>query len=506
MLNRIGLRFEIILNLCLVVGAALLFGGLLLLKMTEQQLIEQRISSLSATLKLLSRSMDLPGEGMPLTRLEDPLRELGRLPETRSWILVDANLQPVAFLAPSVHPTPDTASLQETRLASDPLVRIRYQSLFWPFVPADAPEVTISLGLFAGSQFIGAIQAGFSLEPIGLRMARGYRLVIIYVLLYGVTLVLFGSYLLGRNVVRPVRRMLTTTRQVTAGDLDQHLETSGPGEISELAEAFNTMLAALRESRSSLEARNRQLQDKNSELQETRDQLIRTEKMASVGHLAAGMAHEVGNPLGALVGYLELLKSELREGDERDLAERALGEAERIDRLVRDLLDFAAPGGNETGVLEPTAVIRETAELLSRQQQLNGVVVDLTGVPDSLPVIRIAAHKLQQVLINLLLNARDAVAANGRIEVSGEEQGEQVRIRIRDDGPGIPAELLGQVFNPFFTTKPPGRGRGLGLAVCHRVIEEAGGGIEVASGPEGGSCFQLRFPVASAEDGDVTTD
>jgi signal transduction histidine kinase len=303
---------------------------------------------------------------------------------------------------------------------------------------------------------------------------------------------------LNRNVVGPIRRLRTATAGVASGDLTPLAVPRGPGEISELAEAFNSMIAALQASRAETAAHIRSLQETNRALQQARDEVIRTEKMASVGHLAAGMAHEIGNPLSAAIGYLNLLSSEPVAPAQRDLVERTLQEAGRIDRLVRDLLDYAAPVRAADEPFDPLAAVRETYLLLANQGAMEGAEL-LDRAPPTLGLVHMDRSRFMQVCVNLLLNARDAMPGGGEIALDAHRQGEELLVTIADTGHGIPPEQLPRIFEPFFTTKDPGKSRGLGLAVCQRLVSEAGGQIAVQSIPGQGSCFTLRLPLAGED-------
>jgi len=501
MSRKIGLRLEIILNITLLVGASLLFGGLLMLKLSEQQLVEQKVADVAALTQVLTRAgFDSDGPTPPLKRLgqlEDLLRSLPAAAAPESWNMVDAGLRTVSALGSRVVEPDGGEDLRRVRFSSEPVIKLHYRSTWFPFQAQQPVYVMVTVGLFSSRQFLGALQARYSLADISERLQRGQRLVFLYVLSYGAVLVVFGAYLLGRNVVRPVSRLLQTTRQVAAGDLAQEVPISGPGEIAELAGAFNGMLLALRQSRRETEEHIASLQQVNDELRSARQELLRSERLASVGHLAAGMAHEIGNPLGAIVGYLDLLRQDLRDPGHVDLAERSLAEAGRIDRLVRDLLDYAAPDRKEQGCADPALVLSEARTLLQRQGKFEGL--DLVyNCPEMLPSVPVTGHKLLQVLINLALNACDALGGRGSLALSGETAGNTVWLSVSDSGAGVPEEVLPHMFDPFFSTKPEGKGRGLGLAVCHRIVEEAGGRIDVRSGAGGGTVFTVTLPAGGA--------
>jgi len=283
------------------------------------------------------------------------------------------------------------------------------------------------------------------------------------------------------------------------------------------------------------------LEATNRELIEARADLVRTARLASVGTLAAGIAHEIGNPLGAIMGYVDVARSRLRKGAlDPEILDMIREEAQRIDGIVKSLLDYARPREKPIGPEAPAAVVSRVRDLLDHQGKLAGVRHVWEVSPDT-PDVLMNPQRLEQVLVNLLLNALDAMdglpekslhvrAYGGRGEVTdlptrrdGDPPGvnymhrrrisqdrgvrgvdpvfvaERVAvIEVTDGGPGIPAQDLEQVFDPFFTTKEPGRGTGLGLSICARLVEGMGGRIEAENAPEGGARFIIRLPAARA--------
>lgn len=501
----VGLYAEIVVTIALLTAAALLFSGFLLVNLTQQELVEQRIQSVVGTLETLSQAFSAsdPDHEIILANLPLVTASLnGLLSSTSSldgWGLVDRDLLPQALPSLEGGYQLDMSDLGQVRETGETLIKIRFPSLW---IPSSAPEeafVEVAVAITPRDQFIGALQGRFSLEDVRLRVAAAQHLVLLYTLLYGGVLVAFGAYVMNRNIARPVRRLTKITRQVADGNLEKLLPVAGPREIADFSATFNAMLLALRESRLQTQEHILSLQQANGELRETREELLRSARMASVGHLAAGMAHEIGNPLGATIGYLELLKSELEPGRAQEIVMHALGEAGRIDRLVRDLLDYASPAPEDMEALNPADILRQAYEILLSQGALEGVSCQV-DLPDLLPLVLIDRYRLLQVLVNLLLNARDALTTGGSVRLSGREDGARICLVVADDGEGMNTEVKQHLFDPFYTTKPPGKGRGLGLSVCHRIIADAGGLIEVESTLGEGSIFTLCLPkVRSSE-------
>lgn len=494
MARPVGLRTEIIVNIALLVGAALLFVSFLLLRLTEREVLDERLQHLHHLLEVLSRSgvlsSSLPPDGV------------------RSYIPADAGLVSICFTDKDLIPlgpltvvtAGDVGEMRQVRNSGESSVKIRYTPLWSPFAEKEENVVVMTLPVYDRQLVSGILQARFSLADISQRIAAAQRLVLVYLLLYGGVLLLFGIYLLGRTVVEPIRRLMMASARVAAGDLDQRLEVKGGGrEIGELSDTFNVMQESLKKSREETQETIRSLEQVNKTLHETQDELLRSERMASVGHLAAGMAHEIGNPLGAIIGYLELLKQDFTAGQPRELLDLTAIEASRIDRLVRDLLDYAAPVTSPPEVFDPLVAFVEARELLRHQGVFDHLRL-IDRLPLTLPVVRIQRHRLIQVLVNFLLNARDASLPDTEITLSGGEEVGSVWLSVSDSGTGVSPEHFSNLFDPFFTTKAPGKGLGLGLSVCHRIATDAGGRIEVKSTAGSGAEFILWLKKAGDDE------
>jgi signal transduction histidine kinase len=482
---KTGLRTEIVVSTVLLLAAALLFAGFLLVKLTERELLEERRLALHRTARLLAAadpaSDSFSSRLLPLTRDSDLV----------AWRLFDGQLAPLMTFSVGGEAWPDDlpAAPFEAGAVGEKLL---YSSA-WNLLGAVPPSY-LDLAIRTGGSGEYLLQLRFSLESLVAQVHRAHRLVLIYVVLYGAVLSGFGIYVLNRNVVEPVRRLRAATAGVAAGQLASIDIVQGPGEIRELADDFNSMIAALQTSRAETVAHIGSLEEANRALSRARDEVVRAEKMASVGHLAAGMAHEIGNPLAAVIGYLNLLKSDLADPAQRDLLERSLLEAGRIDRLVRDLLDYATPVATADETFDPVAAARDAVALLVNQGALEGISV-VDRAPDQLAPVHMDHGRFMQVCVNLLLNARDAMPTGGEVTLAATQQGHELVLTLADSGVGMPAEMLARIFEPFYTTKDPGKGRGLGLAVCQRLISEAGGRIEVQSVAGQGSIFSIYLPI-----------
>ncbi len=380
--------------------------------------------------------------------------------------------------------------------------------------------------------------------PIGASVSQVLLFLAILIALDVGVFVIFGDYLLRQMVLRPVTTIVEGAEAIAAGDYSCRIEVGGPEELERVAASVNEMAERLILNQQRLMENIHSLSQVNRELTEARDELVRAEKLASVGQLAAGIAHEIGNPLGAILGYLEVAERRLQIGPE--MVDDMRRETRRIDRIVKGLLDYARPRKPATRLIEVNDVVRGAIELLEAQGHFKEleVVSELAG---DLPNVDADPHQLEQIMVNLLLNAAQATEpGNGNgIQVTTvtmfyrmvgpparrrddppgvdyshlrrlqarkdgltpppfSEKTRVVQITVTDDGHGIPEDILDRVFDPFFSTKEPGEGTGLGLAVSARLIEGMGGIIEVDSPEGGGAVFSVTLPVAGTFFPDTT--
>jgi signal transduction histidine kinase len=366
------------------------------------------------------------------------------------------------------------------------------------FIRPDGSGLSHVISVARNGEFVGRAGLVMSLAPEKARLGRSRQMLIAYFVLDFILLFGLGSFILARIVVNPINRLLTATEKITGGHYGQRLRISGSAELASLAEAFNEMSATLQNKDRQVLEHLAALEKANKDLHQAREEAIRTEKMASIGLLAAGMAHEIGTPLASIMGYADLAAAEQPDSPAtQDYARRISDDCARIDRIVRGLLDYSRPRGSSGVSTDIRQVIFASLELLTQQGVFKHVQTSIE-LEDGLPEALADPHQLQQVLVNLMLNSRDALSGDGILTVRARCVEEQVCIDIFDNGSGIPEEHIKHIFDPFFTTKPPGKGTGLGLAISARIIEGFGGRITVTSSPGAGSCFSVWLPLARA--------
>jgi signal transduction histidine kinase len=225
---------------------------------------------------------------------------------------------------------------------------------------------------------------------------------------------------------------------------------------------------------------------------------VQADKLSSIGLLAAGVAHEVNTPLAVISTYAQMLAKQVAEDSQKSLIlEKIAKQTCRASEIVNSLLNFSRTSTTSFGDVNLNRVVQETLSLLDHQLQKSGIEIRSHLEPD-LPPIHGNAGKLQQVFLNLFLNARDAMAAGGALEVRTWSEAAGARIEVADTGHGIAPEHLHRVYDPFFTTKAARKGTGLGLSVSYGIIQEHGGSIEVANRRGGGARFRIELPFAMA--------
>jgi len=286
-------------------------------------------------------------------------------------------------------------------------------------------------------------------------------------------------------VLGPIRRILAMARRVMKGDMTARVGVRPPGEMGVLCQAIDQMADAITQREEQLKAAmNRQIS--------------RSEQLASVGRLAAGVAHEINNPLTGILTFAHMLreKPNMDDQDRQDL-ELIIRETTRAAEIVRGLLDFARERPAMKQPLQINEVIKRTLRLLSNQRAFSNIVI-VEDVQENLPLVDGDPNQLQQVFLNLALNACEAMPQGGTLLIGASAEKNHVLVKITDTGCGIPPEHLDRIFEPFFTTKPVGKGTGLGLSVSYGIIQQHGGTIEVESKVGFGSTFTVVLPVRSS--------
>ena len=306
-------------------------------------------------------------------------------------------------------------------------------------------------------------------------------------------------------VTRPVRKLLAGIHRVSAGHLDQTLQVKSADEVGQLAVAFNQMIVALYSAHSELNnwARTleQQVEEKTRDLKIAQDQVVRAEKLSSLGILAAGVAHELNSPLTGILTFSTLLLQDTpKESRQHEDLQLIVNETNRCAAIIRQLLEFSRESGPHKRSHDLTSVIHRSVALVEHQAKFHNVAIT-QSIASGLPTVSCDANQMEQVFLNMLINAAEAMPDGGSIEVRANAVDGRVVMEFADTGVGIPAEYLVKIFDPFFTSKPVGKGTGLGLSVSYGIVRRHGGTITVQSTVGKGTTFTIDLPADANPEG-----
>lgn len=361
------------------------------------------------------------------------------------------------------------------------------------------------------AKVLGVLDIIVSLDPMN-RKIYSYRNEVIVLTILQISLIaLCLTFTIQKLVNQPVRRLVQHAKMLGSGKLDGEVNISSRDEMGALAEAFNEMTANLKKARAELEDWGKNLEvkvdERTKELQRIQSQLIHSEKLASLGELVAGIAHEINNPLTGILVFSSLLSSDSKldpslKGD----LELIVKETQRCAKIVKGLLDFSRESVPQKKPSSINGILDATLTLVGHQSCFHDVSIEKEYNPD-IPDILVDPHQIEQVFINMLLNACHAMPKGGRLIIrTGIDTGkESIYVSISDTGCGIPEENLGKIFDPFFTTKE-NKGTGLGLSVSYGIIEGHGGKVEVQSTVGAGTTFTILLPLTYEGNGEITSE
>ena len=338
----------------------------------------------------------------------------------------------------------------------------------------------VEIPIFAGDfkSKWGSLKIGLSLEEMYMEIRRT-RLILILLGVGGIIIGIISAIILAQRITNPIKKLVEGTIKISRGDFTHKIKISTADEIADLAEKFNEMTSKLLKSK--------------REVEEANKKLIQAEKLASIGRISTGIAHEIRNPLTSVkLNIQKVLSSPNIKEDEKEHLEIAQEGINQIDKIVKDILDFARVTRLNLDEFFLPNIIDESIKLVLNELKGKEITIEKKFEPD-LPTVVVDADKLRQVFINLLVNSIEAIDNKGKIRITASSKDKEfIKIRISDNGCGIPSEILPEIFEPFFTTKSSGTG--LGLANAKKIIEQHNGTIDVISKKGKGTTFEIIIP------------
>lgn len=492
-MTRFGLRPKIIINIAVITIAAIMLIGILSIKIIERDAVARKIKNSEEIMKSI-RFLYQETSGANISR----------------FISVKNDIEGLTIIGEDGRLIFNYGTVKH-----DEKEKFYNTEIIKNIISKD--RIIFLNGMTIGGK-TASIKLSITLADVHIDMANTRRFILFYALLDSILIIIFGAFLVNKSIIRPIKALDITAKDIADGNLDKRAQVAAGDEIGSLALSFNAMTDKLKLNINMLERMNR-------ELVAAQEEILRSEKLAAVGRLSAGVAHEIGNPLGAILGYIDILKrGGVDDTEKKDILERLEKETSRINTIVKEFLDISRPSEKQgLGVrgqgAEYSDVNRIINESIKAVEFKDNFKVELNS-RDDLPSASIDADKLEQVIINILLNAKDAMHNGGLIKIetglvhiaaketvhrrqsdtpdmdvlSLRKGRGMISIKISDTGCGIKKEDLGKIFDPFFTTKQIGKGTGLGLTVSLGIIQAYGGDIRVESEEGKGTTFDVLLP------------
>jgi len=359
---------------------------------------------------------------------------------------------------------------------------------------------------------LGVLDVTMSLGEVDHQLGRLQLTVFLITLMHAVLMSAIIVYLIRRLVDQPMKSLIHATRDLAVTNLDHPIEVKSSGELDELARSFDTVRGQLAHAVSLLndfaDSLEKKVEERTAELEVAHRKLLQTDRLASLGQLAASVAHEINNPVAGVL-TLSMLMDRIvgdkgippeRLGEFKRYLGQVTSETARVGRIVSDLLAFSRRSQPRRAGTDLNGLVTQTLAVLSHKLKLANVSVEL-HLDEGLPGIQCDGSQIQQVILNLVMNGAEATAGRGRGQVpvsTRRGQGETVILEVADDGDGIPPAVLPRIFDPFYTTKDEGKGVGLGLAVVYGILEAHGGEIDVRTQVGEGTTFTVTLPWSGA--------
>jgi two-component system, NtrC family, sensor kinase len=492
-----SLRLRLALLVAVVVAAVIAIEGYLEIHMFQRGVQEDVLQTAAATAQAVADEIELQGGPDQTTRVHALLHDfIGATPAVHDIAVLMNQGDTLTLVARTSSASPEDVMPVALRA-------IERHERTWI---GDRQERTVAAPIMRQGQVVGAVTVTLSLASVEQLGVRGRRVTLMFAIPAIIALTLLVDLLAQRLVHRPITAIRQTMRRAGVGELRARAPVDRADEIGEVAHGLNEMLGQLERFQAELQAR---VEEATSELRETNASLVdsyqrvlnlrtalgQAEQKAALGLMAGNVAHQIGTPLNLISGYVQVMIEEAQ----RDLPalhrlQTIEGQIRKVTDAVRTMLDSARRPALQREMVNVAALVEQVCEI--SRPALHAANVDVrVDTGGNLPALSADPVQLELALLNLVSNSLDAMPAGGRLELLLSATAERVRVIVADSGTGIPPDVLPRIFEPWVTTKPPGRGTGLGLNITREVIASHGGVIDVRSEPGQGTVFTIDLPI-----------
>ena len=510
-----GLKAKITINFTLLLLVGMVSIDLVTMMTAQRNLIRSEVSKGKAIARLVAGYLIAQPTWEDFLQSSDTRAQLGfALDEAGAscLVLLGRNQQQLGFGISRCTLQEEVAALAQQAYSTGE-ESVHFIGSTFGFFWMQHEYLVIVSPLRRGEEVVASFSLVVSLEGIYRSLRHSQQILFLYLVVNTVILAFVGIYRVFKLYLQPLARLAKRAEDYKEDDDILFAVRKEDNELQRLSSALNGLLRRLSAEKEKLRFTVASLETANAGLKKAQTEIIRAEKLASVGRLSAGIAHEIGNPIGIVTGYLELMKqADIPEEEKSDFLDRTQMEIERISAIIRQLLEISRPSHGGSQPVSVHALIDDMAEGLRLQPFMSHIRLQ-TAFHAQDHTVAVDSNQLRQVFLNLIINAADAVSLKGR-----ESQGELIittenplagegpcgraknwlHIHFSDTGAGIPEENLACIFDPFFTTKDPGKGTGLGLSVSFMIIESFGGTLRAESKVGEGTIMTVALPVVAS--------
>ncbi|MBW2489160.1 MAG: hypothetical protein JRE72_17190 [Deltaproteobacteria bacterium] len=515
-----GLRTKIALNLAILFLVAMLLINIVAMMTAKRDIIRKEVSRGHFLVSTLTADLlDILDLGTTSAPRNSRVQAFGLLAEAgvSGAMVVGKNKERVAY--GKISTALQNELLKHCRSVMQSQERAtHFFGTTWGVFWKHHRDLIISSPLRQNGRIVAGASIVLPLEGIYAALRQSQKMLFVYLFLNTIILTFIGIYRLSKVYFLPLARLARRAEDYQEDDDMLFSVRKEDNELHTLSASLNSMLRRISADKEKLRSTVNSLEVANLELKKAQEEIIRAEKLASVGRLSAGIAHEIGNPIGIVMGYLELLKQEdTPESEKAEYIQRTEDEIERINTIIRQLLEISRPSKAGLKVVAVHDLIDDVAQVLDVQPLMSNMELEcMLEAPND--AVLADANQLRQVFLNLIINAADAVSStdnsvNGKLVIKSDLISEKqnpsgkpkqlLKITFIDNGPGISEDDISNIFDPFYTTKEPGKGTGLGLSVSFMIVQGFGGEMTVHSEKGEGTSLTILLPVVEDE---VSTD